>query len=166
MLAGDEEEHAILLCNYFKYRNRAAYVVLGTGIPEGSTAYVLTLDDGYRLWNAYTGEQFDVHDANCPLKSIGCVFNEENVSSHLALPRCLNLVVWGGIVKKLVIRPGTSINPLVGIQPTFLFKVQHILTNLVNRGFEEVGPDNQLPICLLFHKKIFSCLFNVNLLVL
>lgn len=82
MLAGDEEEHAILLCNYFKYRNKSAYVVLGTGIPEGSTAYVLTVDDGYKLWNAYTGESFDVQDANCPLKSIECVFNEGNVSDN------------------------------------------------------------------------------------
>ena len=35
MLAGDEEEHAVLLCNYFLHIGKAAYVVLGRGIPEG-----------------------------------------------------------------------------------------------------------------------------------
>ena len=35
MLAGDEEEHAVLLCNYFLSLGKAAWVVLGNGIPEG-----------------------------------------------------------------------------------------------------------------------------------
>lgn len=35
MLAGDEEEHAVLLCNYFLHIGKRAYVVLGRGIPEG-----------------------------------------------------------------------------------------------------------------------------------
>lgn len=35
MLAGDEEEHAVLLCNYFLHIGKAAYLVLGRGIPEG-----------------------------------------------------------------------------------------------------------------------------------
>ena len=35
MLAGDEEEHAVLLCNYFLWLGRRAYIVLGYGIPEG-----------------------------------------------------------------------------------------------------------------------------------
>ena len=36
MLGGDEEEHAVLLCNYFLYLGQSAWVVLGTAIPEGS----------------------------------------------------------------------------------------------------------------------------------
>lgn len=83
MLAGDEEEHAVLLCNYFLHIGKAAYVVLGRGIPEGSTAYVLTLDGSPRLWNAHTGQKYDVQDANCPLKSIGCVFNHENIWANV-----------------------------------------------------------------------------------
>ena len=35
MLAGDEEEHAILLCNYFLYCGWKAWVILGHAIPEG-----------------------------------------------------------------------------------------------------------------------------------
>ena len=36
MLGGDEEEHAVLLCNYFLYLGQSAWVVLGTAIPEGN----------------------------------------------------------------------------------------------------------------------------------
>ncbi|KAJ7389194.1 Coiled-coil and C2 domain-containing protein 2A, partial [Desmophyllum pertusum] len=79
MLAGDEEEHAVLLCNYFLHIGKRAFVVLGRGIPEGSTAYVLTLEGSPQLWNAHSGQKYDVQDANCPLKSIGCVFNHENI---------------------------------------------------------------------------------------
>ena len=35
MLGGDEEEHAVLLCNYFLYLGQSA-TVLGTAIPEGN----------------------------------------------------------------------------------------------------------------------------------
>eukprot|EP00795_Rhopilema_esculentum_P004896 gene4896-21228_t len=35
MLAGDEEEHAVLLCNFFLSMGKKAWVVLGNGIPEG-----------------------------------------------------------------------------------------------------------------------------------
>ncbi|KAH8030112.1 hypothetical protein HPB51_006544 [Rhipicephalus microplus] len=42
VLTGDEEEHALLLCNYFLHLGAEAYLLLGSGIPEGQTAYVLT----------------------------------------------------------------------------------------------------------------------------
>ncbi len=35
MLAGDEEEHALLLCNYFLHCGLEAWVVMGHAIPEG-----------------------------------------------------------------------------------------------------------------------------------
>lgn len=35
MQAGDEEEHAVLLCNYFLWLQKKVYLVLGHGIPEG-----------------------------------------------------------------------------------------------------------------------------------
>lgn len=33
LLMGDEEEHALLLCNFFLYLGRRASVLLGSGIP-------------------------------------------------------------------------------------------------------------------------------------
>ena len=44
MLAGDEEEHAVLLCNYFLYMGKKAWVALGMGIPEG-IRLILEIDD-------------------------------------------------------------------------------------------------------------------------
>ncbi|XP_062506752.1 coiled-coil and C2 domain-containing protein 2A-like [Corticium candelabrum] len=89
MQAGDEEEHAILLCNYFLHMGRKAWVVLGSGIPEGSTAYVLTeqpeggLRGDYWLWNASTGEHFQAHGSNCPLQSVGSAFNADNIWANI-----------------------------------------------------------------------------------
>eukprot|EP00061_Rhincodon_typus_P015223 g42781.t1 len=34
LLAGDEEEHAVLLCNYFLAMGKKAWLVIGTAIPE------------------------------------------------------------------------------------------------------------------------------------
>ncbi|KAL2914077.1 hypothetical protein HK105_206335 [Polyrhizophydium stewartii] len=39
--AANAVEHAIVLCNFLLARGHDAYVLLGRGIPEGSTAYVL-----------------------------------------------------------------------------------------------------------------------------
>lgn len=39
--------------------------------------------DGY-LWNVYdatTGERFELRDVSCPLKTVDYVFDNENVSS-------------------------------------------------------------------------------------
>ena len=68
MGAGDYEEHAILLCNYFNYIDRAyrrenvkSYLVLGTGFPEGRTAYVMrrdTTSNHVELWNPIKGEAY------------------------------------------------------------------------------------------------------------
>ena len=53
-------------------------------MPEGPTAYVLTVEDGdrraeYKIWNASTGESYSYRDNYCPLQSIGCVANADNV---------------------------------------------------------------------------------------
>ena len=84
MLAGDEEEHAVLLCNYFLWLGRKSWLVLGTGIPEGSTTYVLSCHQSvYQLWNAHTGEKFSVNDAYCPLQNIACLINSENIWANV-----------------------------------------------------------------------------------
>lgn len=76
MLAGDYEEHAILLCNYFRFldkmyrdqsgqtQNYDSMIVLGRGVPEGKTYYVLRRDttdkqnDKNELWNPVTGDVY------------------------------------------------------------------------------------------------------------
>ncbi|EDV23074.1 uncharacterized protein TRIADDRAFT_28071 [Trichoplax adhaerens] len=85
MLAGDEEEHAVLLCNYFLYMGKKAWIALGMGIPEGSTAYVVSeeANGDFMFWNASTGDHFRQHDAHCPLQSIGCLIGRDNVYANI-----------------------------------------------------------------------------------
>ena len=48
----------------------------------GPTAYVLTgvpSGVGYLLWNPNTGRYYRQYDPHCPLKSVGCIFNHDNV---------------------------------------------------------------------------------------
>lgn len=75
---GDDEEHAILLCNYFNYidrsegrqrlnanegagagsKNYKSYLVYGEAVPRGETWFVgrLDLDNFYlELWDPQTG---------------------------------------------------------------------------------------------------------------
>ncbi|XP_029939889.1 coiled-coil and C2 domain-containing protein 2A isoform X2 [Salarias fasciatus] len=79
-LAGDEEEHAVLLCNYFLFMGKRAWLIIGSAIPEGPTAYVLTLEQNrYLIWNPSTGQFYGQYDTFCPLQAIGCLVNAENV---------------------------------------------------------------------------------------
>jgi len=100
--AGDWEEHALLLHNYFawydlnvaepsaRYQN---FVALGTGFPEGDTAYVLRLGvrsdliESKLLFNAVTGECYDLNDPiqrqTCPMQSLACVFNSDNIWANI-----------------------------------------------------------------------------------
>jgi coiled-coil and C2 domain-containing protein 2A len=109
--AGDWEEHAILLCNYFKFLGKKAFVVLGNGVPEGQTCYVLTFEESEKLllWNAATGVSYNVSDPLCPLHEIGCVFDDTNVWAnvqHEARPSKMNFDFnYGGDWRPLY-RPG------------------------------------------------------------
>jgi coiled-coil and C2 domain-containing protein 2A len=108
---GDYEEHAVLLCNYFKWIDREkpqlkSYVVIGTGVPEGKSIYVLrrdTVKGDLELWNASTGVGYSIiqepysasflcfsisrgtknritdKEYTIGLKSVGCVFDENDI---------------------------------------------------------------------------------------
>ena len=84
MRGGDWEEHAILLHNYLlwidEHHNQASryrnYLVLGTGVPEGETVYVLRQDTSktpheFVFWNASTGQGYAATDPDSPLKDVG-----------------------------------------------------------------------------------------------
>ncbi|XP_027146033.1 coiled-coil and C2 domain-containing protein 2A [Larimichthys crocea] len=80
LLAGDEEEHAVLLCNYFLSMGKKAWLIIGTAIPEGPTAYVLTYEQSrYLIWNPSSGQHYGQYDTFCPLKTIGSLVNADNV---------------------------------------------------------------------------------------
>ncbi|XP_069868393.1 coiled-coil and C2 domain-containing protein 2A isoform X1 [Dipodomys merriami] len=80
LLAGDEEEHAVLLCNYFLWLGKKAWLLMGSAIPEGPTAYVLTWEKNhYLIWNPCSGHFYGQFDTFCPLKSVGCLIGPDNV---------------------------------------------------------------------------------------
>ncbi|XP_029832757.4 coiled-coil and C2 domain-containing protein 2A [Ixodes scapularis] len=86
VLVGDEEEHAILLCNFFLHLGKEAYLLLGTGIPEGQTAYVLTREGhsgGVSIWNAVTGKRYSATDSYGPLQNIGCLVGRDNIWANV-----------------------------------------------------------------------------------
>uniref|UniRef100_A0A665VXR8 Coiled-coil and C2 domain containing 2A n=1 Tax=Echeneis naucrates TaxID=173247 RepID=A0A665VXR8_ECHNA len=80
LLAGDEEEHAVLLCNYFLSMGKRAWLIIGTAVPEGPTAYVLTLEQNrFLIWNPCSGQYYGQYDTFCPLQTVGCLINADNV---------------------------------------------------------------------------------------
>uniref|UniRef100_A0A8V0Y5W6 Coiled-coil and C2 domain containing 2A n=1 Tax=Gallus gallus TaxID=9031 RepID=A0A8V0Y5W6_CHICK len=80
LLAGDEEEHAVLLCNYFLGMGKKAWLIIGNAIPEGQTAYVLTLEQSqYVIWNPSTGCFYRQYDTFCPLQSVYCLISCDNI---------------------------------------------------------------------------------------
>ncbi|TKS74879.1 Coiled-coil and C2 domain-containing protein 2A [Collichthys lucidus] len=80
LLAGDEEEHAVLLCNYFLSMGKKAWLIIGAAIPEGPTAYVLTHEQSrYLIWNPSSGQYYGQYDTFCPLKTVGSLVNADNV---------------------------------------------------------------------------------------
>uniref|UniRef100_A0A3Q3W2A0 C2 domain-containing protein n=1 Tax=Mola mola TaxID=94237 RepID=A0A3Q3W2A0_MOLML len=79
LLAGDEEEHALLLCNYFLSMGKKAWLLIGTAIPEGPTAYVLTYEQNhYLIWNPSSGQHYGQYDTFCPLQTVGSLVNADN----------------------------------------------------------------------------------------
>ncbi|XP_025034195.2 coiled-coil and C2 domain-containing protein 2A isoform X1 [Pelodiscus sinensis] len=80
LLAGDEEEHAVLLCNYFLAMGKKAWIIIGNAIPEGPTAYVLSWEQHqYVIWNPSNGRCYGQFDTFCPLQSVGCLISFDNI---------------------------------------------------------------------------------------
>ncbi|XP_078499557.1 protein CC2D2B isoform X2 [Lissotriton helveticus] len=77
---GNKEEHAVLLCNYFLFFKKKAYVLLGTSMLEGPVAYVLTDEHlDFFLWNPMNGQYYKQFDIYCPLQSVDCLIGTDNV---------------------------------------------------------------------------------------
>lgn len=89
MMAGSEAEHAVLLVNYLLGLGvGTAYLVLGRGVPEGRTAYVLSVEANsgqYRLWNPVTSEAFSTNETFCPLQAVWALVSANNVWANIQL---------------------------------------------------------------------------------
>ena len=71
-----------ILAEFTSFSSRFTHCV-SRGMLAGVTAYVLTENPhsgvGYWLWNPSTGKHYPQHEAYCPLTSVGCVINHQNV---------------------------------------------------------------------------------------
>ncbi|KAE9011046.1 hypothetical protein PF005_g10830 [Phytophthora fragariae] len=92
MGAGDHEEHAVLLANYFMWydhrhrkkdedhKSSRSYLVLGHSVPEGNIVFVLRRGV---LWNASTGVGYAVSDPHLPLRDVSLVVSSKNVFANV-----------------------------------------------------------------------------------
>lgn len=99
-MAGDDEEHAVLLNNYFlglnkkswiafgmldqsiSYKNKLLFFYVGDSIYSGPCCFVLTKDDNQRYptcWSVADGNNASTLDTWNPIRSIYLLANEENV---------------------------------------------------------------------------------------
>uniref|UniRef100_A0A671WJU5 Coiled-coil and C2 domain containing 2A n=1 Tax=Sparus aurata TaxID=8175 RepID=A0A671WJU5_SPAAU len=117
LLAGDEEEHAVLLCNYFLSMGKKAWLIIGTAIPEGPTAYVLTYEQSrYLIWNPSSGQYYGQYDTFCPLQTVGSLVNADNVWLNIqeyTSPMTINFDVskanlWKPFFSRSFTHPGLS----------------------------------------------------------
>ncbi|KAJ4460020.1 putative protein CC2D2B [Paratrimastix pyriformis] len=90
MLAGDHEEHALLLCNYFLALKQRAYVMLGWVVPDGVVTWTVTFpapeDPAGSVpifWDASAGRCYRATDPNCPVKRVGMLFDATNIWANV-----------------------------------------------------------------------------------
>ncbi|XP_027211413.2 coiled-coil and C2 domain-containing protein 2A [Penaeus vannamei] len=121
MLTGDEEEHAVLLTNFFLHLGKEAFLLIGSGIPEGLTCYVLTQEDRgtWRIWNPSTAQCYDARDPFSPLGAVYILINQENIWANVQKyddPPRVNFDVggsgWRSFYSKMLPDPG-----LPSVQP-------------------------------------------------
>jgi hypothetical protein len=83
ILAGDEEEHSVLLINLLLGLGVNAWLLIGSSITSASCAHVVTQDNDndYTIW--YQGHPFNVKEPHNPVQCVSALINSENVNSKL-----------------------------------------------------------------------------------
>ncbi|XP_056639717.1 coiled-coil and C2 domain-containing protein 2A [Diorhabda sublineata] len=86
LMLGTITDHAITLTCYLLALKIEAWLLLGYGIPHGSTAYVLIRDHPgdnplpiHYIIDVASNEKYDLQDEHCPLQKIFCVIDGTNV---------------------------------------------------------------------------------------
>ncbi|XP_062375164.1 protein CC2D2B-like [Sardina pilchardus] len=96
LVIGNGVSLAVLLCNFFLYSEVKAWVLLGTSVIEGDTAYVFTTGGfGDLVWNPKDGKHYSLYDALCPITTMDCLVSGQNVwfykSKERAMPQDFDL---------------------------------------------------------------------------
>ncbi|KAK7590099.1 hypothetical protein V9T40_001712 [Parthenolecanium corni] len=125
LLLGEREDHAILLCCFLMKLGLKVWLLFGSGIPHGRSAYVLTRDDTslatptYTIWDPVTGLSYSSMDSFSPLHKVYCLINDENIWVNVQseeLVRRTNFDVtqrsnWWPAFGRSVSAPSTSVQP-------------------------------------------------------
>ena len=137
-------DHAVILCNYLLYLGKRCGIVVGHGLPEGSTCYVIqwefsTVEHDILLWNSVSGVKYSVRDPFIPLTSIGCIIFPDNVYANIQGADHPNRVdfdmerqnLWKPLFGKKAI-PGLSVRTLKTIQVSKVLNVLKVLRDLLD----------------------------------
>ncbi|CAF2985980.1 unnamed protein product [Rotaria sp. Silwood2] len=71
-MSGDDEEHAVLLNNYFLTLNKNSWIAIGVSIYSGPCCFVLTKEDGQRYptcWSVADGRDASTIDTWNPIRT-------------------------------------------------------------------------------------------------
>lgn len=96
--------------------NKAAWLVVGSAIPEGPATYVLTQEESqYLLWNPKSGQ----NDTFCPLQTVGSLGSSGNlwlnIQKHTS-PMRINFDITKGNLWKPLSSPNFLYPGLLGTQ--------------------------------------------------
>ncbi|XP_031347208.1 coiled-coil and C2 domain-containing protein 2A isoform X1 [Photinus pyralis] len=89
-MIGSVTDHAIALACYLSSLELECWLLMGYGMDQGSTTYVLVREHVseselplYFLYDVTTATKYNVLDTNCPLQKIFCVINAQNVWANV-----------------------------------------------------------------------------------
>ncbi|KAL3285284.1 hypothetical protein HHI36_019394 [Cryptolaemus montrouzieri] len=89
-LSGSVIDHAVALTCFLLALKLDVWLLLGFGIPHGSTAYVLVREHSketelplHFIYDVASGEKISVTDAFCPLQRIYCLIGEHNIWANI-----------------------------------------------------------------------------------
>lgn len=153
-LTGAKADHAVLLCNYFMFMKKKALLLIGSAIPEGQTAYVLTQEESqYLIWNPRNGQCYTQYDAFCPLQTVGSLISVDNIwlniQKHTSPMRIsfdnMKANLWKPFFSPSFVYPGLSgiqVDRLVYQQPDKVAaaELQRRIENTVKHKFVEWRP--------------------------
>uniref|UniRef100_A0A4W5RJY7 Uncharacterized protein n=1 Tax=Hucho hucho TaxID=62062 RepID=A0A4W5RJY7_9TELE len=131
---GNDVSLAVLLCNFFHDLTVNRWLLLGTSVIEGETAYVLTQENTwFVLWNPRDGKHYQSYDSFCPLKTVDCLVNGENVWFHLQPTRKMpitfdvsNNATWKPLFPKGFNSDSSSMPTEIKYHPSQIDLVNHL----------------------------------------
>lgn len=81
-------DHAIALTCYLMALNLEPLLLIGFGLPQGQSAYVLlyefnreTQETDYYIYDVTKGNKHHLKDVSVPLQKIYCLINDKNVTT-------------------------------------------------------------------------------------